>query len=114
MKKSEAFRLVINCQKKHTVQNPQCFCVNEVIGIRDGKELLQSLPSPTTTGYCLPAEDNIKLIYVQLAIRRKKRENIFKQEAYSKIFLKSQEFYNDLLLRLLKIFKSMKLCHGGH
>lgn len=60
--KSETFRLVINCQKKHTVQNPQCFYVNEIIGIRDGKELLQSLPSPTTTGYCLPAEDNIKLI----------------------------------------------------
>lgn len=35
----------------------------------------------------------------------------------SKIFLKSKGFYYNLLLRLLKIFKSMKhviLCHEGH
>lgn len=73
--KSEAFRLIINCQKKHTVQNPQCFYVNEITGIRDGKELLQSLPSRPTTGYCLPAEDNIKLIKYTASNKEKKREN---------------------------------------
>lgn len=31
------------------------------MGIRDGKELLQFLPSATKTGYYLQAEDNIKL-----------------------------------------------------
>lgn len=84
MKKSEAFRLVINCQKKHTVQNPQCFYVNEIIVSRDGKEVLQALPSPTTTGYCHPAEDNIKLI-IYTASNQEKEErkhlqtgNVFK------------------------------------
>lgn len=84
MKRSEAFRLVINCQKKHTVQNLQCFYVNEIVVIRDGKELLQALSSPTTTGYCHPAEENIKLI-IHTGSNKKKEErkhlqtgNVFK------------------------------------
>lgn len=78
--KSEAFRLVINCQKKHTVENPECLYVNEIIGIRDGRELLQSLPTPTTTGYCLPAEDNIKLIICTASNKEKEERKHFQKE----------------------------------
>jgi len=51
--------------------------VNKIVGIRDGKELLLFLSSPTTTGYCLQAEDNIKLtIYTASNKEKEGRKHI--------------------------------------
>lgn len=86
-------------RKKQSVQNLGCFYGNKIIGIRSGKEVVQFLPPPPTTGYCLQAENNIKLIIYTASNKEKEggKHITFKQEVNSKIFIKPKEFCYDLL-----------------
>lgn len=68
-----------NKQPKENIESLGCFCINKIIGIRNEKKkkrVVQFLPSPTTTGYCFHAENNVKLTTHMLAIRKKKGKNI--------------------------------------